>query len=63
LHLAARHGLEEMATVLIDAGASVHLKDWESGWTPLHRSLYFGHIRLSLLLLQAGALLDGGRDQ
>lgn len=49
--------------VLIDAGASLHAKDWESGWTPLHRSLYFGHIRLSLLLLQAGALMDGGRDQ
>lgn len=29
----------------------------------MHRSLYFGHIRLSLLLLQAGALLDGGRDR
>lgn len=40
----------------------MHLADWESGWTPLHRSLYFGHIRLSLLLLQAGALLDGGQD-
>lgn len=48
---------------LLDAGADIHVKDWESGWTPLHRSLYFGHIRLSLLLLQAGALLDGGRDQ
>lgn len=47
---------------LLNAGASVHVKDWESGWTPLHRSLYFGHIRLSLLLLQAGALMDGGRD-
>ena len=49
--------------VLLDAGADIHVKDWESGWTPLHRSLYFGHIRLSLLFLQAGALLDGGRDQ
>lgn len=39
------------------------LRDWESGWTPLHRSLYFGHVRLSLLLVQAGALIDGGRDQ
>lgn len=48
---------------LLDAGADVHLKDWESGWTPLHRSLYFGHIRVSLLLLQGGALLNGGRDQ
>jgi len=47
---------------LLDAGASVHVKDWESGWTPLHRSLYFGHVRLSLLLLQAGALMDGGRS-
>lgn len=49
--------------VLIDAGASLHVKDWESGWTPLHRSLYFGHIRLSLLLLQAGARMDGSRNQ
>lgn len=29
----------------------------------MHRSLYFGHIRLSLLLLQAGAALDGDQDQ
>lgn len=47
---------------LIDAGASVHVKDYESGWTPLHRSLYFGHVRLSLLLLKAGALMDGERE-
>eukprot|EP00903_Cladosiphon_okamuranus_P017449 g16073.t1 len=63
LHLAARYGLEDMATALIDAGASVHVKDYESGWTPLHRSLYFGHIRLSLLLIKAGALMDGGREK
>lgn len=47
---------------LLDAGADVHIADWESGWTPLHRSLYFGHVRLSLLLLQAGAVLDGSQD-
>eukprot|EP00752_Nemacystus_decipiens_P013486 g11945.t1 len=63
LHLAARYGLEDVATALIDAGASVHIKDYESGWTPLHRSLYFGHVRLSLLLLKAGALMDVERDQ
>lgn len=49
--------------VLLNAGASVHILDWESGWTPLHRSLYFGHIRVSLLLLKAGACLDGGRNE
>lgn len=49
--------------LLLDAGADVNMRDWESGWTPLHRSLYFGHIRVSLLLLEAGALLDDGRDE
>lgn len=48
--------------MLLDHGADVSCKDWESGWTPLHRCLYFGHIRVALLLLQAGALLDGGRE-
>ncbi|CAM9907301.1 unnamed protein product, partial [Laminaria digitata] len=63
LLLAASRGLERVAKALLDGGADIHVKDWESGWTPLHRSIYFGHTRLSLLLLQAGALLDGGRDK
>lgn len=49
--------------VLLKNGANVHLRDLESCWSPLHRSLYFGHIRVSLLLLQAGALLDDRLDE
>ena len=56
---AARH----LPQILLGAGANVHLRDLESGWTPLHRSLYFGHVRISLLLLQAGAVLDCERDK
>lgn len=58
--MASRHGLEVVAKALVDAGANVNARDWESGWTPLTRALYFGHIRVALLLLQAGALLEGG---
>lgn len=49
--------------ILIASGANVHVKDLESGWTPLHRSLYFGHVRVSLMLLEAGAILDCERDK
>jgi hypothetical protein len=31
--------------------------DFENGWTPLHRALYFKNFRVALLLLKAGAKL------
>jgi ankyrin repeat protein len=32
-------------------------KDGESGWTPLHRALYFNNLRAAALLLDYGASL------
>src|SRR3546814_2647487 len=55
--------------LLLLRGADTNVPDWESGWTPLHRSFYFGHVKLSLLLLKHGANLgdelegDWRRDQ
>ncbi len=38
----------------------VNGKDQESGWTALHRALYFGHVRLASMLMAAGA--DGSAE-
>ncbi|KAG1714116.1 Inhibitor of Bruton tyrosine kinase [Nymphon striatum] len=35
----------------------LHVKDYESGWTALHRSLYYGHIAVCRYLIQCGANL------
>lgn len=58
LHLCASRGLLETARVLTSHGANLTLKDQENGWTALHRSVYFGHARLSLFLIKAGSKLD-----
>ncbi|CAM9287761.1 unnamed protein product [Discosporangium mesarthrocarpum] len=63
LIIAAGRGLEVAAEFLLDHGADVNARDWESGWTPLHRSLYFGHFRVALLLLQRGAALGDRSDE
>lgn len=36
-------------------GVDVNGQDEESGWTALHRALYFGHVRLASMLMAAGA--------
>ncbi|KAJ1426618.1 regulator of chromosome condensation 1/beta-lactamase-inhibitor protein II [Ochromonadaceae sp. CCMP2298] len=58
LHLCASVGGVSCAKSLLHHGANVHDKDYESGWTPLHRAFYAGHVQLSFLLLRAGALLE-----
>jgi len=57
LHIAAALGLDTVVGVLLESGANPNLADWESHWTPLHRALYFGHLKASLLLLKHGAYL------
>ncbi|OQS06735.1 regulator of chromosome condensation (RCC1) [Thraustotheca clavata] len=57
LHLAAGRGYDEIIDLLLRYGADPHVHDWESGYTPLHRSLLQGHINASLLLLNGGSSL------
>lgn len=52
LHVAAAHGNDEAVELLLRHGADLLAADWESGWTPLHRSLYHRHLSTSLLLLR-----------
>lgn len=40
---------------LLDAGADVNVPDKESGWTPLHRALYWGNLRAAVMLMNHGA--------
>eukprot|EP00798_Chlamydomonas_sp_ICE-L_P029260 gene29260-12503_t len=43
---------------LLEAGADPNTKDGESGWTPLHRAVYFGNLSLAAPLLLADASTD-----
>jgi inhibitor of Bruton tyrosine kinase len=63
LHLCSTYGSSESAAVLLKWKADHTLQDYENGWTPLHRSLYFGHIKVTLLLLKAGAKLTLPQNQ
>ncbi|KAF4324151.1 hypothetical protein G195_002550 [Phytophthora kernoviae 00238/432] len=44
LHVAATHGNDEAVELLLRYGANLLASDWESGWTPLHRSFYHQHL-------------------
>ncbi|CAH1408250.1 unnamed protein product [Nezara viridula] len=56
LHMAASCGRSELCEWLIFvAGANINSRDWESGYTPLQRALFHGHIRAAVRLMQIGA--------
>ncbi|CAE7672578.1 ANK1 [Symbiodinium sp. CCMP2456] len=55
LQQAAAHGQTEVAKLLIQAAADVHLADDDDHSTPLHLAAEFGHAEVVRLLLQAGA--------
>lgn len=55
LMICATYGCEQAAQKLISLGASLQLQDYENGWTALHRALYHGHLKVSLLLIKGGA--------
>jgi ankyrin repeat protein len=61
LHYACREGHVLIATLLLDAGASIDFAS-RSGVTPLHRAAVAGHVDLVDLLLQRGANV-AARDQ
>ena len=48
----------ELVLLLLKGGASTTISDWENGWSPLHRALYFRNLRVALALVKAGAILD-----
>ena len=58
LHLAASTGKRSVAEWLIKyKAASLNSKDSESGYTPLHRALFYGHIHVARFLIECGANL------
>lgn len=58
LHLAASVGRYAIAEWLINHGASITLKDRESGHTALHRAMYYGCVGVAVVLLKHGAVID-----
>lgn len=59
VQICASNGCLNSSVVYLKHGASISHVDTESGWTALHRSIYGGHIKVSMLLTKAGAALDG----
>ena len=55
MHLAASCGKREILEWLVkEEGADLDSKDLESGWTPLHRSLFYGYLECAVKLTQVG---------
>ncbi|KAM4772213.1 inhibitor of Bruton tyrosine kinase [Rhinophrynus dorsalis] len=58
-HIAASCGKKAVLDWLAEAkGVDLSVKDKESGWTPLHRSIFYGHIDCALSLLKHGSNLQ-----
>ncbi|CAH3153614.1 unnamed protein product, partial [Porites evermanni] len=56
LHLAASCGKCDILEWLVkEEGADLDSKDLESGWTPLHRSLFYGYLECAVKLTQLGS--------
>lgn len=55
LHAASQKGDVRIAALLLQHGADVHAKSYESGWTPLHQAASEGHIAIAQLLLEHNA--------
>ncbi|XP_059475096.1 inhibitor of Bruton tyrosine kinase isoform X2 [Neocloeon triangulifer] len=56
LHVAASKGRRRVAEWLVKhKEAQVNLRDLESGYTPLHRSLFYGQVDVAVALIQMGA--------
>ena len=65
LHLAASLGKRTLLEWLLEhRGADMMVKDKESGWTALHRSVFYGHIHCLMALVKVGLSLSGrGADR
>ncbi|XP_064411625.1 inhibitor of Bruton tyrosine kinase-like isoform X2 [Latimeria chalumnae] len=56
LHIAASCGKKGVVDWLLEVkGADPSVKDKESGWTALHRSIFYGHIDCAMVLLKHGS--------
>nr|CAD7406296.1 unnamed protein product [Timema cristinae] len=53
LHAAARYNHVSLVKLLVDHGATVNKTD-QDGWTALQWSIYWGHLPVSQLLVEAG---------
>jgi len=57
LHLAASSGKWDILEWLVtEHTADVNSKDEESGWTSLHRSVFYGYLDCTVKLIQVSAL-------
>lgn len=61
LHWAAKHGSEDMATLLANAGADVNSKS-HGGYTPLHIAALHGHRHIQELLTETYGAKENLRD-
>lgn len=57
LHLVSSCGKKEVLEWLLEKGVDPLVKDKESGWTALHRSIFYGHIDCVWSLLKHGVSL------
>ncbi|XP_075058792.1 inhibitor of Bruton tyrosine kinase [Mixophyes fleayi] len=57
VHIAASCGKKKVLDWLAAKGVDLSIKDKESGWTALHRSIFYGRIDCALSLLQHGSNL------
>ncbi|XP_006873336.1 PREDICTED: inhibitor of Bruton tyrosine kinase isoform X3 [Chrysochloris asiatica] len=57
LHLTSSCGKKGILEWLVEKGVDPLVKDKESGWTALHRSIFYGHIDCAWALLKHGVSL------
>lgn len=57
VHMSASCGKKDVLEWLAAKGIDLAVKDKESGWTALHRSIFYGHIDCALTLLKHGSNL------
>lgn len=62
LHLACMHGCDAALEILLNAGASTSVRNYEHLRTPLHIAVMRGHDSAALLLISRTACLDAPDD-
>ncbi|KAM3931295.1 inhibitor of Bruton tyrosine kinase [Leptodactylus fuscus] len=55
VHISASCGKKGVLDWLAAKGVDLSVKDKESGWTALHRSIFYGHVDCALTLLKHGS--------